>query len=283
MRLTRPTSSLPRYGYTGREPDATGLIYYRARYYDPAIGRFTQRDPAGFADGLNLYAYVGNNPVSFTDPLGLSKVSPNLVSPSAFAGASERISAIGAEFKSLARDVLQLPQVQLTVGAGAVAAAGYAVATQPIVAAATAVTARVMDLQNAADGMPPAMGLSAVGSVPKYSPINPGPLADDVANTFRSSTYTERTLSSDTTLYRVISDNGNSTGSYWTSVKPQGPLQSVIDSALDQNWGNTATRVVTSKVPEGTTIYEGAAAAQRGLVGGGNQIYIPKVNPNWIQ
>jgi RHS repeat-associated protein len=67
---------LPRYGYAGREPDATGLIYYRARYYDPTLGRFTQRDPAGFADGLNPYAYVGNNPVSFTDPLGLNKVAP---------------------------------------------------------------------------------------------------------------------------------------------------------------------------------------------------------------
>lgn len=117
----------------------------------------------------------------------------------------------------------------------------------------------------------------------KYSPINLGPLANDVAKTFRSATYTQRTLSKDTTLYRVISDNGNPTGSYWTSVKPKGPLQSVIDSALDQNWGNTATRVVTAKVPAGTKIYEGAAAAQRGLVGGGNQIYIPKVNQNWIQ
>ena len=109
-------------------------------------------------------------------------------------------------------------------------------------------------------------------------------MADDVANTFRSATdYSQRTLSNDTTLYRVISDNGRPDGSYWTSVKPQGPLQSVIDSALDQNWGNTATRVVTAKVPAGTKIFEGAAAAQRGLVGGGNQIYIPKVDPKWIQ
>ena len=57
----------------------------------------------------------------------------------------------------------------------------------------------------------------------------------------------------------------------------------MIDSALDQNWGNTATRVVTARVAAGTTIYEGAAAAQRGLVGGGNQIYIPRVDPAWIQ
>lgn len=113
--------------------------------------------------------------------------------------------------------------------------------------------------------------------------MNPGPLADDIANTFRSSTYTQKALSTDTTMYRVISDNGRPGGSYWTRVKPKGPLQSVIDSALDQNWGNTATRVVTARVPAGTKIYEGAAAAQRGLVGGGNQIFIPKVNPSWLQ
>ena len=69
---------------------------------------------------------------------------------------------------------------------------------------------------------------------------------------------------------------------YWTATKPKGPLQSVIDSALDQNWGNSATTVIRAQVPAGTRIYEGAAAAQRGLVGGGNQIYIPKVDPKWI-
>ena len=101
--------------------------------------------------------------------------------------------------------------------------------------------------------------------------------------TFRSATYTESTLVQDTILYRVISADGNPAGSYWTSAKPQGPLQSAIDSALDQNWGNTATRVVTARIPAGTTIFEGVTAPQRGLVGGGNQIYIPKVDPTWIE
>jgi len=40
--------------------------------------------------------------------------------------------------------------------------------------------------------------------------------------------------------------------------------------------------VVEIKVPAGTKIYEGAAAAQRGLVGGGDQIYLPKVKPDWV-
>jgi RHS repeat-associated protein len=58
--------------YTGRERDpGTGLYYYRARYYDPAIGRFLSEDPLGFASGdVNFYAYVGNNPLGFNDPRG---------------------------------------------------------------------------------------------------------------------------------------------------------------------------------------------------------------------
>jgi len=59
------------YGFTGREYDsAVDLIYYRARYYDPLIGRFLTRDPAGMGDGANLYVYAGNNPQSFVDPTG---------------------------------------------------------------------------------------------------------------------------------------------------------------------------------------------------------------------
>ena len=69
--VAQSSAAVPLYGYTGREPDATGLIYYRARYYDPAIQRFTQRDPIGMAGGINAYAYVGNNPTNFIDPTGL--------------------------------------------------------------------------------------------------------------------------------------------------------------------------------------------------------------------
>jgi RHS repeat-associated protein len=65
-------SSFTRYDYTGRERDPdTGLLYYRARWYDPEVGRFISEDPAEFAGGLNWYAYVNGNPVNLTDPYGL--------------------------------------------------------------------------------------------------------------------------------------------------------------------------------------------------------------------
>ncbi|MYE88628.1 hypothetical protein F4X33_06500 [Candidatus Poribacteria bacterium] len=60
--------------FTGKEFDAdSNLYHYAARYYDPYIGRFTQRDPAG--DGVNWYVYTANNPVSFIDPTGLRRVN----------------------------------------------------------------------------------------------------------------------------------------------------------------------------------------------------------------
>ena len=70
---TPGSSNAGRFQYTGQmwlgEVDA---YYYKARFYSPfAGGRFLQTDPIGYAGGLNLYAYVGNDPVNFTDSLGL--------------------------------------------------------------------------------------------------------------------------------------------------------------------------------------------------------------------
>ena len=66
--------------YTGREWDAeTGLYYYRARYYDPASGRFLSEDPIGFKGGIGFYTYTRNDPTDLLDPSGLSpkRLPPN--------------------------------------------------------------------------------------------------------------------------------------------------------------------------------------------------------------
>ena len=62
------------FGFAGGLYDAdTGLVHFGARDYDPVIGRWTTRDPLGFAGGdTNLYGYVLQDPVDLTDPVGLA-------------------------------------------------------------------------------------------------------------------------------------------------------------------------------------------------------------------
>lgn len=126
-----------------------------------------------------------------------------------------------------------------------------------------------------------------------YSPVTQGPLKESVANTFNGGTYTERVLLDDTVMYRVSGGQAGKVGSYLSRTPQGGGLQSQLDLGLNPNWGNTAENISKVVVPKGITIYEAIAAPQDimdsmgntigTLPGGGNQVYIPKVNEGWFQ
>jgi len=77
------TENTNRYTYNSREYDVEiALYFYRARYYDPDVGRLLVQDPFMFSDRTNRYRYVRNNPLNLKDPYGLVVLLPPTGGPS---------------------------------------------------------------------------------------------------------------------------------------------------------------------------------------------------------
>lgn len=117
--------------YTGREDDGSGLYYYRARYYDPALGRFISEDPLGFDAGdINLYQYAAANPINHNDPSG--KILPAIAAgcaaaPVLCAGAVSAVSSavFGSGVRYFSGDSVTAGTVATDAAIGAVGGAAF--------------------------------------------------------------------------------------------------------------------------------------------------------------
>jgi RHS repeat-associated protein len=103
-----------RFTYTGRELDAeSGLYYYRARYYDAAVGSFISNDPIGFAAGdSNLYRYVLNSPTNYTDPSGHFAWIPILIGGALIPSAVDALRPYSAQAPMCAGDIVEDPNIE---------------------------------------------------------------------------------------------------------------------------------------------------------------------------
>ncbi len=213
------SGTIPQYGYTGREPDASGLIYYRARYYDPNQIRFTQRDPLGYVDGLNRYSYVHNNPINFNDPNGLFA---NQVSNAWSAGANYFNTNPGAAFGG-----------GLAIGGAAGAGVGYGLASLtavcPICGAAAGVgllgysgyelaSNNFAGAQNIANSFQAVANGKANSSQAFTVGSTLGGVIGGVGGSYAAS---GSAAGSSSTVYRVFGGDARAQGFSWTTTDPR--------------------------------------------------------------
>jgi len=264
--------------YIGERHDVeTGLTYLNARYYDQELARFIQPDwwdPADPAVGTNRYAYSLNDPINKSDPSG-HQARRNLprYTPSQLARMDARMKLIREirEYKS--------NFAELTPG-------GYIPSVRHIRSLKlTLGNLRTLATRNAT----PALPTLNPTPIARFGPATRrGPLSGNLQETFAGGSYNVVVAREPTTLYRAYGGTANGVPArFWSRTKPRGPLQARQDSALLTRWGNSAGKVITIRVPKGTTYYEGRVAPQvdamQSLLGGGNQVVLlAPINPNWI-
>ena len=262
-------SARTRYTYTGRERDPdTGLLNYRARFYDPQLGRFISEDPIGFAGGdVNLYGYVWQNPLTHTDPSGLDGwgndladwLDPRIETARAFyePDADAIDWNTGVNFgANVAHGFADMFRVGSAIGNVAYGPPdnGYGIAANILIDVTRATGIFVLVGGPAARlAVPASPGLPKVSAADCHCPTpTPG---------------------SPPTVYRVWGDGARPNGSYWTTTNPGTVPNFRARAGLpEQNSGRF--------VSEGVLIDEcgvsyGRAAGGAGGPGGIPEVFVP--------
>jgi RHS repeat-associated protein len=109
------------YGFSLSGNSDAGVSYFRNRLYDSNTGRFTSEDPIGFAGGINLYGYTGNNPASYTDPFGLSACKDREGREIPCDPGQELVNAVGARLKPAEKVITTIAVGEAMIAGGVVA------------------------------------------------------------------------------------------------------------------------------------------------------------------
>ena len=250
-------------GRYGVQTDANGLLYMRARYYNPYLCRFINPDPSGFAGGLNWYVYADGNPVSLLDPFGLGAVGDfgggswlqraysaigNFLMGSVDYGdgsISYNSSAFSAGVESY-HSAVQQETLRRDVGQAAVMAA---TALVPV--------GRVGEALLGGERGAAALELGASRALTTETT-----LSSDIAATFSGGKYATTVLQEDMLAYRYSGGVSESVGRFLTTGGTVNQISSPVSASLALNLpeGATAAQLNRFIIPTGTRIFTGRVA-----------------------
>ena len=268
-----------------------GIYNSYGRYYDPNLQRFLNRDPLGEAGGINLYGYVGNDPMNSIDPFGLCPWSWNRFgnwelgvltdAKQFFAGKSDDGKLDPNSLLYLSNQA-GVGNTALTDKDGNVISAtdlAFDVFTQPLIALASGGVGDIAEL--AGSGEVAASGIEAAETT-KAAESAVG-IDAGILRSFTGSQAAKSVLDNDLTVTRVfdkipgVTDGSSEIGGrFFTTTTITSSAQAQESLALAGF--NQARFVESAVIPRGTTIYQGTAARLGNLSGGGVQIFVPNIS-----
>jgi len=262
-------------GRYGVQTDPNGLLYMRARYYNPYLCRFINPDPSGFAGGLNFFTYANGNPVSYLDPFGLGAAQAATGSSwvsQALAGTAvgDWVQGFNSGLQSFAsgEDLSRYTPTGSTAYQCGITS-GYNAVPSAVELAVLLMTIPTGGAAPEAEALLGGEAAAAESAAPKL--LTAGTDVPNAGGVIRSFSQ-----ESDQIYYRVFSESQQ--GRFLTAVPPSS--SAFAREALALPTGNQATFIQKVLVPAGTTLQRSRALPAFGARGGAEQFELLQEIPS---